>query len=197
MKKIFALFLIAIITLASVAMAAKKTVRIARLPILVQQNTLDYETSVTLETKLARAVKFPVNEEIQIVEYVPPKKASEKLNKIWQKMYAKNKNSNIDNAIKRLADNLKADLVILPILHQYYQSETDSDDNSGKFLSSKVSAEMIIYDKTTGNFIKKEAERDFNDSYNKFGTAAHLAGECFDQLIQDTQLIHIIRTRRG
>ena len=189
--------MIVAVTLASVAMATKKTVRIARLPILVQQNTLDYETSVTLETKLARAVKFPVNEEIQIVEYVPPKKASEKLNKIWQKMYAKNKNSNINNAIKRLANDLKADLVILPILHQYYQSETDSDDNSGKFLSSKVTAEMIIYDKTTGEFIKKEATRDFNNNYHKYGTAAHLAGECFDQLIQDTQLTHILRANRG
>ena len=195
MKKILTLCLIFFVTLTSVAMAAKKPVRIARLPILVQNNLLDYETSVTLEMKIARAVNIPLNNTSKVADYISPKTSEVALNEIWQKLYAQNKNAKLSDAVKILADDLNADLVICPILNRYYQNQTISGVNFEAYLSSDVAAEMIIYDKSTKKLIDKKFSRRFNDNYNKYGTASYLAGECFDQLIKDTDLKKILRNK--
>jgi len=195
-KKIFSLSLVLLLILTSTALAAKSTVKIARLPIIIQHNKLDYETSVTLETKFARVVNIPLNETLKLAEYIPPKKSSTELNKIWQNMHAQNKNAKISDAVKILAKDLKADIVIVPILHRYSQRVTPSGINFESKLSSSVNAELIIYDRRTDTLTDKKFSRSFNDNYNRFGTASYLAGVCFDQLIKDTELrktIHNIR----
>lgn len=192
MKKIFSLSLVALLILTSTALAAKSTVKIARLPIIIQHNKLDYETSVTLETKFARVVNIPLNETLKLAEYIPPKKSSTELNKIWQNMHAQNKNAKISDAVKILAKDLKADIVIVPILHRYSQRVTPSNLNFESHLSSAVNAELIIYDRRTDTLTDKKFSRRFNDNYNRFGTASYLAGECFDSLIKDTELRKII-----
>ena len=196
MKKIFSLSLVLLLILTSTALAAKSTVKIARLPIIIQHNKLDYETSVALETKFARVVNIPLNKTLQLAEYIPPKKSSAELNKIWQNMHAQNRNAKISDAVKILAKDLKADIVIVPILHRYSQRVTPSGINFESKLSSSVNAELIIYDRRTDTLTDKKFSRSFNDNYNRFGTASYLAGVCFDQLIKDTELrktIHNIR----
>lgn len=195
MKKFLTLMLI-FFSVTSVAFAAKP-IKIARLPIVIQSIRLDYETSSTLEMKIARAANIPLNQTLKIAEYLPPKESSKKFNTIWQKMYAENRKAKISDVVIILADDLKADLIICPILREYNQSVIHSGWNFESYLSSYVSAEMIVYDKSTGTLIDKRASRSFRDNYNKFGTASYLAGECFDQLIRDTGLRQIIRSKRG
>lgn len=197
MKKFLTLGLIFFVALTSVAMAAKKPIRIARLPILVQNNSLDYETSVTLEMKMARAVYIPLNKNSKVADYLSPKTSAVVLNEIWQKLYAQDKKTKISDAIKILAEDLNADLVICPILNRYHQNKTVSGLNFETYLSSDVSAKMIIYDRNTEKLIYKKFSHKFNDSYSKYGTASYLAGVCFDQLIKDTDLKKIIRNKRG
>ena len=196
MKKIFSLSLVLLLILTSTALAAKSTVKIARLPIIIQHNKLDYETSVALETKFARAVNIPLNGTLQLAEYIPPKKSSDAMNKIWQKMHSQNKNAKISDAVKILAKDLKADIVVVPILHRYSQYVTPSDLNFESTLSSAVAAELIIYDRRTDTLTDKKFSRRFNDNYNRFGTASYLASECFDKLIKDTELRQIIHNIR-
>ena len=196
MKKFLTLMLIFFVSLTSVALA-QKPIKIARLPIVIQNIRLDYETSSTLEVKIARAVNIPLNKTLQIAEYLPPKESSKKFNKIWQAMRAEDRKATISDAVIILADDLKADLVICPILREYSQSVNHSGLNFESLLSSYVSAEMIVYDRSTDTLIDKRASRSFKDNYNKFGTASYLAGECFDKLIRDTGLRQIIRSKRG
>ncbi len=197
MKKIFTLILIVLVSLTSVAMAAKKPIKIARLPIIIQKNVLDYETSATLEMKLARAVNIPMNKTLKIAEYLPPKESSIVFGEIWHEMYNQDKKSKMSEAVKIFAEDTNADLIICPILNQYSQSVINSNISFESRLSSFVSAEMIIYDKKTGDLIDKKTTRRYNDSFNRLGTASYLAGECFDQLIKDTGLRQIIRSKRG
>ena len=196
MKKFLSLLLVTFVCLTSVAMAAENPVKIARLPIIVQQNKLDNETAISLEVKLARAVNIPLNKTLKIAEYVPPKKSAAELNKIWQKMY-KNDTATISDAVKTLAEKLNADIVVCPILREYSQNVTHSGLYFESHLSSFVSAEMIIYDRRTDSFTRKKVSRSFNDAYNKYGTAARLAANCFDQLIKDTELRQLIHNLRG
>ena len=196
MKKFLSLLLVTFVCLTSVAMAAENPVKIARLPIIVQQNKLDNETAISLEVKLARAVNIPLNKTLKIAEYVPPKKSAAELNKIWQKMY-KNDTATISDAVKTLAEKLNADIVVCPILREYSQNVTHSGLYFESHLSSFVSAEMIIYDRRTDLLTRKKVSRSFNDAYNKYGTAARLAANCFDQLIRDTELRQLIHNLRG
>ena len=196
MKKIFALTMIIMLCLTSAALAAKKPVRIARLPIMFLQNKPNEETSNALEMKLARAVHIPLNETLQLAEYLPPYDSAEKLQSIWQTMYAKNKKS-MPDAVKTLAKDLKADIVVVPVLRQYNQYVLNSNFNFESKLSSFVSAEMIIYDKRTDDLIDKKFSRSFSDNFSQYGTASYLAGVCFDQLIKDTELRKIIHNIRN
>ena len=196
MKKFLTLTLILLVSLTSVALA-KKPVKIARLPIIVQNIKLDKETSAFLETKFARVVKIPLNQTLQIAEYIPPRESEKVLNIIWQRMYAQNRNSNIADAIRIFADEMNADLVICPILRHYSQRTSPMHFSFETHLSSSVSAELIIYDKTANNLIDKKTSRIFNDNFSRFGTASYLAGECFDRLITETELRKIIHSKRG
>ena len=196
MKKFLTLMLIVFVSLSSVALA-KKPIKIARLPIIIQKNHLDYETAAALEMKMARAVKIPLNQTLKIAEYIPPLESEKVLNEIWEEMYAQNKNAKISDAVKIFADDMEADLVICPILRHYSQRVSPVSFSFETHLSSAVSAELIIYDKTTENFVDKKISRQFNDNYNKYGTASYLAGECFDRLIEKTQLREIIRSKKG
>lgn len=196
MKKIFSLALIIFVSFTSIALA-KNPVKIARLPIIIQKNKLDSETSAELEMKMARAVKVPMSNTLKDFEYLPPKESAKAINKIWQEMYSENKKAQISDAVKIFADNVGADLVICPIIRHYYQRVSPSSSNFETHLSSSVSAELIIYDRNTGELIDKKTSRNFSNHYNRLGTASYLAGECFDQLIRETDLRQVIRSKKG
>lgn len=196
MKKFLTLALIIFVSFTSVALA-KKPVKIARLPIIIQKNILDKDTSAALEMKFARAVKIPLNQTLKAAEYIPPLESAQVLNKIWKSMYAKDKNAKFADAVKIFADEMDADFVVCPILHHYSQRMAPVHFSFETHLSSSVSAELIVFDKRDNNLIDKKISRRFNDNYNKFGTASYLASECFDKLIAETELRKLIHNMKG
>ena len=196
MKKFLALLTIIFVSLSSVALA-KKPIRIARLPIIIQRNILDAETAALLEVKIARAVNIPMNKTLNIAEYISTRESKQALGTIWQRMRTQNRNAKLSDAVRILADEIDADLVVCPFLQHYEQRISPVSFSFETHLSSYVTAEMIVYDKSTGNLIEKRVSRRFSDNYNRFGTASYLAGECIDQLIQDTGLRELIRSKKG
>ena len=186
--KIFAAVLIFTSIIFSVCNAAEKPLKVVRLPMIFKKNVPDYETCAALETKISRAVMIPLNGTLKLVEYVDPAISSAELNKIWQKMHAKNKKLKISETMKPLAKNLSADIIVCPILLRYseYYAQIGTDFHS--HLVSNVSAELIIFDRRTDEIIDKKVTRHFNDSASKFGKASYLAADCFDRLINETNL---------
>ena len=197
MKKFLVLMLVFFVSLSSVALAAKKPVKIARIPIIIQKIQIDNSTALALEVKMARSVMVPMNDTFKTVDYIPPLEAKENLNKIWHKMYTKNKDAEMSDAVKKFAKEMDADLVICPILRHYSQQTNAINDEFKSRLKSEVSAELIIYDRTKDELIQKKEKRNFNNNYSKYGTASHLAFECFDQLINDTGLRKLVFSKRG
>lgn len=196
MKKFLILMFLPLLCLSACAKAADTPTKIARLPIMTQKIKLDSDTSAELEVKMARAVFVPANKALNISEYIPPKDSAKALNKIWKKMYAKDKNAKMSDAIKVFAEEIDADLVVCPILYAYSQIETKSKSNNETNLKSEVVTGMFVYEKSTDNMIYKKVTREYNNNYNKYGTASYLAGECFDQLIKDTGLDKIIHNKK-
>lgn len=186
--KIFAAILILTTIIFSTGEAAQKPLRLVRLPIIFQRNVPDYDTCAVLETKISRAVMIPLNGTLNLAEYVDPEISSVELNNIWQKMRAKNKKLKLAETMRPLAKNLNADIIVCPILLRYseYYAQIGTDFHS--HLVSDVSAELIIYDRRTDELIDKKTSRSFNDSASKFGKASYLAADCFDVLINETNL---------
>lgn len=186
--KIFTCFCIMILICSTCFAADKKPLRLARLPIIFQSNQPDYNTCVTLETKIARAVNIPMNGTLKLVEQIDMNESTSALNTIWQNMRVANKKSKLKDAIKPLAEKLNADIVVCPVLRRYSETYVQTNRSLESHLVSNVSATLIVYDRRTDNLVEKNFSKHFNDSASGFGKASYLAGECFDKLIDETNL---------
>ncbi len=167
--------------------ATKKPVRIVCLPIIFQ-NKIDTETRNELEIKIARAVHIPLNETLNAAEYLDAEKSAATLEKIQRD------DKNLSDAVKILAEELDADLVICPILrHRFERVVHPVRFDSETRLSSHAAAQLIVYDRRTNDLADKKTSRSYSGNYSKFSTAQNLAAECFDELIKKTGLREIIR----
>ena len=168
--------------------AAEKPLRLVRLPLIFQKNIPDYDTCAVLETKISRAVAIPLNGTLKLVDYVNSETSSSELNNIWKKMRGKNKKLKLAETMRPLAKKLNADIIVCPILLRYSEYYVQFGVDFHSHLVSDVSAELIIYDRRTDELIDKKTSRRFNNSASKFGKASYLAADCFDRLINETNL---------
>ena len=186
MKK-FLFALIAVLFVAAQTSAASP-VRIARLPIIFNSAQPDAQTCVELEIKLARAVHIPMNGTLHVAEYIPPADAAKVLGNIWQSMRSVDKKAKIQNAMRPLAEELNADIIVCPILLRYYENTGGGFATDEVYLDSQVRAQLIVYDRRTDSLVDKKASRMYHDMMSGFGTASFLARECFDRLIDQTRI---------
>lgn len=194
MGKFFVACVSVMILFAATAQAAQP-VRIARLPIIFQGSVPDNQTCAALETKIQRAIHIPLNGTLQLAEYLPPNDSAQALNDIWNELRAQNKKNKLADAIRPLATQLDADIVVCPVLLSYNQREMIFGWNE-TIIDSYARAELIIYDRRTDILTDKRASRMYHDVHTMSGTASYLAKECFDKIIADSKLRELIRAIR-
>lgn len=192
MKKFLFALLALIIFSSSIAAAEKVPVKIARLPIIFQSSIPDLETRAQLETKIERATHIPLNQTLQIAEYLPPEISTQALNEIWQELRAENKKAKLKDAMRPLAEKIDADIIVCPVLLSYSEWVDGFSFWGETFLHVYVQAELIVYDRRTDNLADKKASRIHNDTYHPAGTASHLMKDCFDELVDKTKLHQLI-----
>lgn len=179
------------------ATASAQPVRIARLPIIFQCTIPDEETRAELETKITRAIHIPLNGTLQLVEYLPPDESARALDDLWQNISAQNKKANLSDAMRPLAQELDADLIVCPVLKKYSQYVTMGFGwNSETYIISQAAAELIVYDRRSDELTVKKNSQIYNDVYSLRGTASALSKICFDKIIESSglrQIIHDIR----
>ena len=194
MKKFFAALFVMILFAAT---ASAQPVRIARLPIIFQSTIPDEETRADLETKITRAIHIPLNGTLQLAEYLPPDESARALEDLWQNISAQNKKANLSDAMRPLAQELDADLIVCPVLKKYSQYVTMGFGwNSDTYIVSQAAAELIVYDRRSDELTVKKNSQIYNDVYSLRGTASALSKICFDKIIDSSglrQIIHDIR----
>ena len=194
MKKFFAALFVMILFAAT---ASAQPVRIARLPIIFQSTIPDEETRADLETKITRAIHIPLNGTLQLAEYLPPDESARALDGLWQNISAQNKKANLSDAMRPLAQNLDADLIVCPVLKKYSQYVTMGFGwNSDTYIVSQAAAELIVYDRRSDELTVKKNSQIYNDVYSLRGTASALSKICFDKIIDSSGLRQIIRDIR-
>ncbi|MBR0061380.1 MAG: hypothetical protein IJP68_07855 [Selenomonadaceae bacterium] len=171
--------------------AAANPVRIARLPIIFNSTIPDYDTCAELETKLARASHIPMNKTLQVAEYLPTKDSTQALQNLWQEMRSANKKARLQDAMRPLAQNLDADIIICPILLSYSQ-HVENFAGFETYLQSYVKVELIVYDRRADSLVDKKAAQMYHDAISTTGTADYLAKICFDKVIDETKLRELI-----
>lgn len=172
--------------------AAASPVRIARLPIIFNSTIPDHDTCAELETKLARASHIPMNKTLQVAEYLPTEISTQALQNLWQEMRGENKKARLQDAMRPLAQNLDADIIICPLLHSYSQHVDNLTGFGETYLRSYVKVELIVYDRRTDNLVDKKAAQMYHDVVSTTGTADYLAKICFDKVIDETKLRELI-----
>ena len=171
--------------------AAASPVRIARLPIIFNSTIPDYDTCAELETKMARASHIPMNKTLQVAEYLPTKDSTQALQTLWQQMRSANKKARLQEAMRPLAQNLDADIIICPIIHSYSQ-HVENFAGFETYLQSYVKVELIVYDRRADSLVDKKAAQMYRDVMSTTGTADYLAKICFDKVIDETKLRELI-----
>ena len=154
----------------------------------------DADTRAELEMKIARAVHVPLNQTLQLVEYLPTQQSAQALSDIWQRLRAADKKAKLADAMRPLADALDADIVVCPVLLRYGQYTAPAWDEN--ILRSDARAELIVYDRRTDTLVDKKNSQMYNDIYHPNGTASALAKVCFDNVIDTTHLRHLIMAIR-
>ena len=187
MKK-FLFALIALLFVTTQVSAAQAPVRIAVLPIIFRNAMPDEGTCAELEIKIARATHIPLNDTLKVAEYISPAVSSKILAEMWKSMRSANKKAKIQDAMRPLAEDIDADIIVCPILLSYNQNYSGAFTSDETYLSSQVRAELIVYDRRTDNLVDKKFSRMYHDMMSGFGTASFLAKECFDRLIEETKL---------
>ncbi|MBR2519659.1 MAG: hypothetical protein IKE46_07740 [Selenomonadaceae bacterium] len=187
MKK-FLFALIALLFVTTQVSAAQAPVRIAVLPIIFRNAMPDEDTCAELEVKIARATHIPLNDTLKVAEYISPAVSSKILAEMWKSMRSANKKAKIQDAMRPLAEDIDADIIVCPILLSYNQNYSGAFTSDETYLSSQVRAELIVYDRRTDNLVDKKFSRMYHDMMSGFGTASFLAKECFDRLIEETKL---------
>ncbi|MBR3498939.1 MAG: hypothetical protein IKO05_08110 [Selenomonadaceae bacterium] len=194
MKKFFAALFVMILFAAT---ASAQPVRIARLPIIFRSTIPDEETRAELETKITRAIHIPLNGTLQLAEYLPPDESARALDDLWQNISAQNKKANLSDAMRPLAQELDADLIVCPVLKKYSQYVTMGFGwNSDTYIVSQAAAELIVYDRRSDELTVKKNSQIYNDVYSQRGTASALSKVCFDKIIDSSglrQIVHDIR----
>ena len=191
MKKIFSA-LIVLLLMTATAHAAQP-VKIARLPIIFQSTIPDEKTCAALEKRIERAIHIPLDGYLQVAEYLPPDESAKVFNEIWSRISVDRK-AKLSEAMRPLAEELDADIIICPVLLNYHQVVYDTFGWRGdSIMDSNAAFELIVYDRRTDELADKKASRMHHDTTSALGTASYLAGECLDKVIAQTKLHELIR----
>ena len=189
-------FLIALFVLFALTVTAQaaEPVRIARLPIIFKSTIPNDKTRAELETKIERAVHIPLNGTLQVAEYLPLENSAQVLGDLWQKISAADKKAVLADAMRPLAAELDADIIVCPIVHRYNENVIPVFGWYDDFvLESSVRVELIVYDRRSDDLSDKKASRMYHDTWSGLGTASYLATICFDKVIADTKLRELVR----
>ena len=185
---LFLVLMLSLLLMPGSASAEEHLARIARIPIILQTSQIpDRETMASLETKLDRALHIPLNNTLQVAEYLPEAECVAALDSVLAEMEKTGRKVKLKDAMKPLADKLQADIVVCPVLLRYGQYRYISINwDHGTIICSTASVELTGYERATDQVFHKKFGKSFRDEYSPWGTADALANECMDHVIDET-----------
>ena len=183
--------------LSSVALAAAsdtaKPLRLARVPLIVRSANVGAGVQEMLEDRLDLALHVPLNDTMHYVEEIPQSEVEVALQDVLADLSQGKKRVKMKDAMQPLAEKLDADLVVCPVLTDYYEyifyGGWDGW-NSGDTIriESYAALELDGYDKSADKNFSKSTSRFYHDGYSQTGRADALAKDALEALIVETDI---------
>lgn len=197
LKKFIILSMISlIIAINSTALAAENstTKRIALLPVMHLYCHWNHSESedAALNQLFKREIHIPLNGILKITEEIPPEEAINSLNKYYQQIKADNKKAKITEAIQPAAEEINADIFILPIAENCSQ-ETFSRLFGENILVSQATMKLYVYDKSTGLVQTYKYYDRYRDTFLITGTVDNLLKNCASHVLAKANLKQLIK----
>ncbi|MCR5758344.1 MAG: hypothetical protein K6F95_10620 [Selenomonas sp.] len=185
MQKKILLWLVIFICVVSVrGLAAERVpLRVAQFPLTVQSyRTPPQDVQDQLERLVDRSLHIPLNATLQAVAYIPEKECLAALETVQNGVSGKVK---MKALMRPLAEQLRADLIVMPVLTGYEQYQTMSWHRWGRYITRSYAAvEIVGYDKSKDEVFCKGASRHFNDEYSTQGDVRNMAYEVMDEALR-------------
>lgn len=186
MRKLSLWLCLMLLVLACHAQAAERVpLKVARVPIIVAgYQEPDSETRSSLEQQIGRALHVPLNGILQAVEFLPERdvlaafeEARRGPSRKWRDL------------VRPMAETLRADLVVLPVLTGYEEYRRMSWHwDRGLIVYSHAAWELCVYDAREDQVIRKQASRFFHDEYSAAGAVETLARTTLDTVLRESGL---------
>ncbi len=174
------------------ATVAAAPIRIARLPIIVKGATHpDTATMDALESKIDRAVNVPLNGVLNIVEFLPEGECEEALAGVIadRRRQTGKKRIMYKEVMKELAQKMDADLVVCPVLTEYYERVYPVFSvNHGMVVVAYAGVQITGYDGRTDKVFNAKRSRSAHDDYGTQTQVKALALACMDDALAEAEL---------
>lgn len=196
LKKFIILSMISlIVAVNSTALAAENNTakRVALLPVMHLYCHWNHSESEekALDQLFKREIHIPLNGLLKITEEIPPETSVAAFNKNYHDMKTTNKKADIKDAVKASAEEINADIFILPIAKSCSQ-ETFSLGFDGNVMVSRAIMELFVYDKSTGTVQTYKYHDYYNDTFLLIGTVDSLLKNCANHVLKKANLKQLV-----
>ena len=183
MNKIrFVLPMLIVLLFSFASLASAAPLRLAQAPVILHAYCPP-DVEDALNAQVSRATHVPLNDFLQAVEYLPSQEIMTALGDLRQT----GRKAKYKEIVKPLAEELKADMVVLPVLTGYQHWQRLSW-RLGLIEHCYASVELYVYDARTDELVRKSASRFYDDESSARASAAHLAKEAMDQVLRTSRL---------
>lgn len=196
LKKFIILSVIMLIAVVnSTALAAENSTpkRVALLPVIHLYCHWNHSESEedSLNQIFKREIHIPLNGLLKIIEEIPPEESVHAFNKNYHDMKTINKKADIKDAVKTSAEEINADIFILPIAKNCFQ-ETYSRGFDSNTMVSRAIMTLYVYDKSTGIVQTYKYNDYYNDTFLLIGTVDSLLKNCANHVIKKADLKQLV-----
>lgn len=164
-----------------------KPLRVAQFPLQLQGRMMPaHFVQEKLGKMVDRSLHVPLNGTLEIVQFIPEKECLLVLEAVKEEAAPK---TSMKDLMRPVAEELKADLVVMPILDGYEQYQTMSWHLWGRHIShSYASVRVLGYDRKKDEVFSKTATRQFNDEYSSQGDVSVLAYEAMEEALRRAEI---------
>ena len=167
--------------------ANREALKIARMPLLVASSFSPHADAVDrLEQRLDQALHIPLNSTLHAVEYLDESDVKDAYDAARE---SAGRRARYKALAKPMAEMLKADIVVLPVLTDYASYQRIGWGWDGDIIRySRAAVTLVVYDRKRDETMEKRAFRVYDDAYSPRGDVDVLAAACMDQVIREADL---------
>lgn len=182
-----------IITLLLTAVACAAPLRIALLPIYNYKcyTILDPASSESLYRRINQDIHVPLNGVLQRTEEIDKNVAAMAFNQARESLLAENKKAKLAEAIAPAAEQLNADVLILPVAKNCRQ-EIYNSTRGERILICYANLDMYVFEKSTGDLRVYRASESFESSYDSTHTLPASLMRCTEKVLKKAELRKLI-----